>query len=48
MPELLPDDCAWCGAECIDADQTETCDCPVHEGEDATYCRRSCKLAHHG
>lgn len=41
-------ECDWCHTPCDEPERTVTCDCPVHEGETATYCKKSCKAAHHG
>lgn len=48
MNDLLLPVCDWCQEPCEVPENTRHCDCPNHDGEEAVYCSRSCKVAAHG
>lgn len=48
FPLLLVARCAWCQSQCLDLEAARECACPNHQGEVASYCSKSCKVADHG
>lgn len=48
MTQLVFPACSWCQEPCDVPENTRTCDCDNHEGDETTYCSRSCKVAAHG
>jgi len=39
--------CDWCGRDCTVPEDTRRCECRAHEGEELTFCGKSCKVAAH-